>query len=130
MKERFLLTRRAYLEQRDALQRPIALGRWYRRVGRVCLLAAAFCGGVEIFSAIQGDTLSPVTLRSVFNLSPDVTAPSMAFLKAAVELAVDSPLWILLIIVAAIPYAFAVYRFFREKSAYEEAVQQRVRTVL
>jgi len=130
MKERFLQTRRTYLERQDALQHPIALGRWYRRVGRVCLLGAAIAGSIEIFSAIQGDRVSPVTLRSVFNLSPDVTAPSMAPIKAAIELAVDSPLWIVLIVVAAIPYGLAAYRFFKENSAREDAVRRRVRTVL
>jgi hypothetical protein len=110
--------------------RPLALGRWYRRAGRACLLAAAFSGGVEIFNAGQGDGLPPVTLCSVFSLSPNVTAPSVASLKAVIEIVVDSPLWISLPVAAAIPYALAIHRFFKEKTAREEVAPRRVRTVL
>jgi hypothetical protein len=114
MKDRFVLTRTAYPEHQSSRQHPVALGRWYRRAGRVCLLGAGVIGGVEIFSAVEGGILPPVTLRSVLALSPDVTAPGSALIRAAIELAVDSPLWVLLVIAAAIPYALAVQRFIKE----------------
>src|SRR5580700_5916788 len=71
MKERFTLVRRAYPE-RVSRQTVVARGRWYRRIGRVCLLAAAVAGGVEIFDMLRGVQLPPLTLRSVLDLSPDV----------------------------------------------------------
>ena len=94
----------------------IALGRWYRRAGRLLLLAAAFSGGVEIVIANQDNLLPPVTLHSVFGWSPDVTTPSLALLKAAIELAADAPLWVVLLLAAAIPYALAVHQFIKKKA--------------
>jgi hypothetical protein len=112
MKERFTLVRRAYPE-RVSRQTVVAHGRWYRRIGRVCLLAAAVAGGVEIFDTLRGVQLPPLTLRSVLDLSPDVAAPGIAPLQAAIELVVDSPLWIVLIVAGAIPYGLAIERFLK-----------------
>jgi hypothetical protein len=114
MKDRFALTRPAYPEHQSRRQHALALGRWYQRAGRVCLVAAAISGGIDIYSAVRGGLLPPVTLRSVLNLSPDVTAPGSALIRAAIELAVDTPLWILLVVAAAIPYTLAVHRFVKE----------------
>jgi len=130
MKERFMLTRRAYPEHRDALQHPIALGRWYRRAGRICLLGSAVTGGVEIFGTVQGDPVSPVTLRSLLNLSLQVTAPAFNPAQTIIEFVVGSSLWFVLMVIAAIPYALAIHRFIKEKAAREAAVRQRIHTVL
>lgn len=113
MKERYALVRRAYPERQSSRQEVIALGRWYRRVGRFCLLAAAIAGGVETFNSLEGTTLPPATLRSLLDLSPDATAPGIAPLRAAIEVAIDSPLWAMLLVAAAIPYALAIERFLK-----------------
>ena len=110
MKERFTVARRVYPEGPRRPEGHIALGRWYRQAGRLCLLGAAFSAGVEILE--QGNLLPPVTLRSLFGLSPDTTAPGLALLKAAI---IDSPLWVVLLVAAAIPYALAVHQFIKEK---------------
>jgi hypothetical protein len=39
-------------------------------------------------------------------------APGLALLKAAI---IDSPLWVVLLVAAAIPYALAVHQFIKEK---------------
>ena len=115
MKERFMLTRRAYLEHQDAPQHPIALGRWLRRVGRICLLGAAVAGGIDIIDAVRGDLVFTVTLRSLLDLSPHVTAAAFSPTQAIIELVVGSPLWFVLMVIAAIPYALAIQRFNEEK---------------
>ena len=109
MKERLKLARKVYPEHLRMPEGRILLGRWYRRAGRLCLLVAAFSAGVEILVAEQGP---PVTLHSLFGLSPDITAPGLAPLKAAI---VDSPLWVVLLVAAAIPYALAAHQFIKEK---------------
>jgi hypothetical protein len=109
MKERYALVRRTYPER----QTVIAGGRWYRRIGRVCLVGAAVASGVEIFYAWRGVPLPPVTLRSMLDLSPDIPAPGIAPLQAAIELAINAPLWTVLIVLAAIPYALAIERFLK-----------------
>ena len=114
MKERFPLVRTAYPERRTGRQHAVVFGRLYRRIGRACLLGAAICAGVDVFNSVQGYSLPPVTLRSVLDLSPLVTGPSVApTMKVAIGLAVDSPLWALLIILAAVPYALAIERFLK-----------------
>jgi hypothetical protein len=109
MKERYALVRRTHPER----QIIVASGRWYRSIGRVCLLAAAAASSVEIFYAWQSVPLPPVTLRSILELSSAAAAPGIAPHQAVIELLVDSPLWILLIALAAIPYGLAVGRFLR-----------------
>ena len=113
MKERFKVARRAYPELPRQPEGRIALGRWYRRAGRLCLLGAAFSAAVEILMVEQDKLLQPVTLHSLFGLSPDITAPGPATLKAAI---VDSPLWIVLLVAAAIPYALAAHQFIKGKT--------------
>jgi hypothetical protein len=112
MKERFAVARRVYPDDPRQPEGRIALGRWYRRAGRLCLLGAAFSAGVEILMVEQDKLLPPVTLHSLFGLSPDITVPGLALLKAAI---VDSPLWVVLLVAAAIPYALAVQQFIKEK---------------
>ena len=109
MKERYAVLRRTYPER----QTVVAGGRWYRRMSRVCLVGAAVASGVEIFEAQRGGPLPPVTLRSLLDLSPDIAAPGIAPVRAAIELAVNSPLWVVLIVLAAIPYALAIKRFLK-----------------
>jgi hypothetical protein len=114
MKETFAGVRAAYFEQ-NRVGHSVVRARLYRWAGRMCLLGAAVSGSVEIFGAGQGNTLPLVTLRSLFGLSPDVTAPSLQPLKVAIEFVVGSPLWIVLLVAAAIPYALAVQLFIKEK---------------
>lgn len=109
MKERYTLVRRTQTE----CQAVVGSGRWYRLSGRLCLVGAAVASGVEIFFAWRGVPLPPVTLRSVLDLSSAATASGIAPLQAAAELAVDAPLWAVLIVLAALPYALAVERFLR-----------------
>jgi hypothetical protein len=109
MKERYAIVRRTYPESHALVDG----GRWCRLIGRVCLLGAAAASGVEIFYAWRGVPLSPVTLRSMLDLSSAPMAWAIAPLRAATELAVDAPLWVVLIVLAALPYALAIQRFLR-----------------
>ncbi len=120
MKERFAAVRRAHFDHDTIEQRPVVLGRLYRRVGRVCLMAAAVCGAVEVTSAAQGGMLPPVTLRSILDLPADITAANFVPLRAAIEFTVDSPLWVVLLIVAAIPYALAIYSYLGKSAPVED----------
>ena len=113
MKERFALVRRGYPEPEGPRERAVALGRWYRRAGRLCLLGAAVSSSIEIVNAIRGDFVSTITPRSVLDLSPDAPAMSFAPMRSVIEFAADAPLWLLLVIAAALPYALAVQRFIR-----------------
>jgi hypothetical protein len=109
MKERYALVRRTYPER----QRMVNSGRWYRLIGRLCLVGAAITGGVEIFYAWWGVPLPPVTLRSMLDLSSVATATAIAPVQAATKLAVDAPLWVVLIVLAALPYAMAIQCFLK-----------------
>ena len=111
MKDRFTLVRRTHTERGSISQHAAALARWYRGAGRACLVAAAICGGVDVFNSVQGSVLPHVTLRSVLNLSPLFMGTGFTQIQAAIELVIDSPLWALLVIAAAIPYALAIERF-------------------
>ena len=92
---------------RDGL---VARGRWYQRVGRIFLLGAAFGGGVEmILRTVLGGTLPPVTLGSIV----DVTG--IAQVPPPIGLALDLPLWIVLLIAAAVPYAIAAHQFVKQR---------------
>ena len=95
----------------DALRDgPVARGRWYQRVGRIFLLGAAFGGSVEmILRTVLGGTLPPVTLGSIV----DVTR--IAHMPALIRLALDLPLWIVLLIAAAVPYAIAAHQFVKKR---------------
>jgi hypothetical protein len=115
MDDRFTLIRRAYLEHRRVPHQPSVLGRCYRLAGRACLLGAAISGCMEIFNAFRGEHLPHFTLRSVLDLSPHGTTAGLAPMQSAIQLAVDSPLWVVLVVAAAIPYGLAVHRFLREK---------------
>ncbi len=66
-------------------------------------MAAAACGAVEVSGAVQGGMLPPVAPRSILDLPAQITAASFAPLQAAIEFTVDSPLWVVLLVVAAIP---------------------------
>ena len=114
MKDRFVLGRTAYIEQDDR-QHAVALGRWFRRVGRICLLGAAVAGGIDIIDAVRGDLVFTVTLRSLLDLSPPVTTSAFNPTQAIIEFVVGSPLWFVLMVIAAIPYALAIQRFAKEK---------------
>lgn len=86
-------------------------------IGRVRLLGASICGGVDVFNSVRGRLLPLVTLRSVLDLSPLVAGPSVSpTIKVAIGLVVDSPLWVLLIVLAAIPYALAIERYLKAES--------------
>jgi len=121
MKERFALVRRVYPEPEGRRERAVTLGRWYRRTGRLCLLGAAVSSSIDIVNAIRGDFVSTVTPRLVLDLSPHATAMSLAPIRMAIEFAVDAPLWLLLVIAAAIPYALAAQRFIRAAAASKRA---------
>jgi len=89
---------------------PVARGRWHRRVGRVLLLGAAFGGGVEmILRTVLGGTPPPVTLGSI------VDAAGIAHIPPPIGLALDLPLWIVLLIAAAVPYAIAARQFVKQR---------------
>ncbi|GEM_PF-3055582 len=115
MKERYALVRRAYPERDARPQALVAQGRLCRQIGRVCLLAAAFAGGVEIFNALRGGGMPPLTLRALLDLPPEPLAPDHAVLKSLVELVFDSPLWMALLAAAAAPYALAIERFLKAR---------------
>lgn len=113
MKERFALGRKAYIEPQSAGQYTAALARAYRGAGRLCLLGSAVSGGIDLVNSVQGSVLPPVTLRSMLDLSPNLNIAVLPHVQAAIGLAVDSPLWVLLVLAAAIPYGLAVERFIR-----------------
>jgi len=113
MKERFALGRRPHIEPQSTQERAFVLGRVYRGVGRLCLMAAAVCGSVDALNSAQGSVLPYVTLRSLLDLSPQFDGSGFAHIRAAAELAVNLPLWVVLVVAAAIPYALAVERFIR-----------------
>jgi len=46
--------------------------------------------------------LPPVALRSILDLPVEITAAGSIQLRAAIEFTVDSPLWAVLLVVAAI----------------------------
>jgi len=109
MKKQFTLGPRTLLD--DQCDGPVARGRWYRRVGRIFLLGAAFGGGVEmILKAFWGGAPSPVTLRSILEIA------GIARMPAPIALALDSPLWVVLLVAAAVPYAMAVHQFVKQRS--------------
>ena len=114
MKETFAGVRAAYFEQ-NRVGHSVVRARLYRWAGRICLLGAAVSGSVEVFNVARRDLVSPVTVRSVLELSPHITASAFAPMRAAMELAVDSPLWIVLLVAAAIPYALAIQLFIKKK---------------
>lgn len=122
MKERYALVRRTQTE----CQAVVGGGRWYRFSGRLCLVGAAVASGVEIFCAWRGVPLPSVTLRSLLDLSSAATASGIAPLQAAAELAVDAPLWAVLIVLAALPYALAVERFLKAARAQPVARAARI----
>jgi hypothetical protein len=113
MKDRFALVRTTHTERRSISQHAAALATWYRRAGRACLVAAAVCGGVDVFNSVQGSVLPHITLRSMLNLSPLFMGPGFTQIQAAIELVMDAPLWALLVVAAAIPYSLAVERFIK-----------------
>jgi hypothetical protein len=113
MKERFALGRKAYVEPRSTGAHAVALAGVYRSAGRLCLLGAAVSGSVDIVNSVQRSVLPTVTLRTLFDLSPNLNGAGLAHVEAAIGLAVDSPLWVVLLLAAAIPYGLAVERFIR-----------------
>ena len=117
MKKQFPLKSRIHLEHEGTRERAVLRGRWYRRVGRIFLLGAAFSSGVEMtYAAVLGGPMPAMTLRAMLELSPpDIARSDLAPLQAPIALALDSPLWLVLLIAAAIPYTMAVRQFINEK---------------
>ena len=108
MMKQFTLAPRTQLD--DRRHSAVTQGRWHRRVGRILLFGAAFGGGVEmVLNAVLGGTLPPVTLRSMLE------AAGIARMPGPFGLLLDSPLWIVLLIAAAIPYAMAAHQFMKQK---------------
>ena len=108
MKKDFTLAPRIRLgDRRDqAAER----GRWDLRVGRIFLFAAVFAWGVQtILSGFGGGTLPPVTIGSMLD------AAGIAHLPHPIALALDAPLWIVLLMAAAVPYAIVVHQSVRSK---------------
>jgi hypothetical protein len=106
MKKDFTLAPRIRLDDRrdQAAER----GRWDRRVGRIFLVAAVFAWGVQtILSAFFWGTMPPVTIGSMLD------AAGIAHLP--VPIALDAPLWVVLLMAAAIPYAIVVHQSVRYK---------------
>jgi hypothetical protein len=109
MKENFTFAPRTHLH--DEGDNVVARGRLYQRLGRIFLVAAAFGGGVEItVNALLGGTIVPVTLRSVLDVATDARMPG------PIGLVVDSPLWVVFLIAAAIPYAISVCLFGKQRT--------------
>ncbi len=102
-------------DQRDG---SIAREQLYRRIGRIFLLGAAFSGGLEvIFTAVLGNRM-PVTLRAMLDLSPpEMTQSALAPIQVPIGLALDLPLWTVLLIAAAVPYAMAVHQSSKKSPA-------------
>jgi hypothetical protein len=116
MKKQFPLKCRTQLEHEGTRERAVLRGRWYRRIGRIFLLGAALSGGVEMtYAAVLGGPKPAMTLRAMLDLSPsDITRSDLASMQAPIALALDSPLWLVLLIAAAIPYTMAVHQFINE----------------
>jgi hypothetical protein len=105
MKKDFTLAPRIRLDD-NAVER----GRWDQRVGRIFLLAAVFTWGMQtILSAFFWGTLPPVTIGSMLD------AAGVAHARLPIALALDAPLWIVLLMAAAIPYAILVRQSVRDK---------------
>ena len=113
MKERFALGRKVYVEPRSTGEHAVALARVYRCAGRFCLLGAAASGGIDVINSVQRSVLPPVTLRTLLDLSPNLNGVGLAHAQVAIGFAVDLPLWVLLVLAAAIPYGLAIERYIR-----------------
>ena len=108
LKERMYGPRTHRDDQRDG---SMAREQLYRRFGRILLLGAAFSGGLElVLTAFLGGRM-PVTLRTMLDLSPsEMTGSALAPIQNPIGLALDLPLWTVLLIAAAVPYAMAVHQ--------------------
>ena len=74
------------------------------RVGRILLIAGAATIALEmVINAVYGIE-SPLTLRSIFDLAPQSV---LARILAPVGFILDKPLWLLLLVAGAAPYAVA-----------------------
>ena len=105
MKKDFTLASRIRLDD-NAVER----GRWDRLVGRVFLLGGVFTWGMQtILSAFFWGTLPPVTIGSMLD------AAGVAHARLPIALALDAPLWIVLLMAAAVSYAIAAAQSVRPK---------------
>ena len=97
----------------------------YRRIGRIFLLGATFSGGLEvIFTDVLGSRM-PVTLRAMLDLSPSgMTGYALAPIQVPLGLALDLPLWTVLLIAAAVAYAMAVHQSSKKSLASKGGVQE------
>jgi hypothetical protein len=109
-------------DQRDG---SAARERLYRGIGRIFLLGAAFSGGLEvIFTAVLGSRM-PVTLRAMLDLSPsEMTGYALAPIQIPIGLALDLPLWTVLLIAAAVPYAMAVHQSSKKTSTIKGGAEE------
>jgi hypothetical protein len=101
-----------YLLERDARRRhheAIAIG--LRFIGRLCLIGAAMYGGFEIFNALTGEISTSITLRMVLDLSPYRQIIDIWFMQRAADFILDTRMWVLLLVFAALPYFAAVSHF-------------------
>ena len=85
-------------------------------MGRIFLLGAAFSGGLEVLlTAFLGGRM-PVTLRTMLDLS-EMNGYALAPIQIPIGLALDLPLWTVLLIAAAVPYAMAVHQSSKKSPA-------------
>lgn len=74
------------------------------RVGRIFLFAGAGTIGLEMAVNAIYASGEPLTLRSIFDLAPQSV---LAQILAPIGFILDKPLWLLLLVAGAAPYAVA-----------------------